>query len=198
MNFTFEADIILENDSLVLRPISIADANHLLEVATRDANLLQYSPKQVYTKALLREYIETAIALRASQSRYSFSIYDKAAACYAGSTSFMHISNPDDSLEIGATWIDKKLHGTGFNRQCKYLMLHYSFDILHAHRVAFKTDERNLQSRRAIEKIGGRLEGILREHMVMPDGFRRSSYCYSILQPAWDAMKSSFNNQIKK
>ena len=192
MNFVFEEEIILENDILILRPLKLADIDNLLKVATDDIKLLQFSPKQAYTKDLLVAYIETAISLRTLHSRYSFSIYNKAAACYVGSTSFMNISNPDDRLEIGATWIDKKLHGTGFNRKCKHLMLHYAFDIMNAHRVEFKTDERNLQSRKAIEKIGGKLEGIFREHTVMSDGFRRNTFCYSIIKSEWDTMKSTF------
>lgn len=192
MNFKFEEDIILENNALVLQPISINDIDNLLAIATADKTLLQFSPKQVYTKELLTEYIETAIKLRNNNSRYSFSIFNKYENCYMGSTSFLNIFNTDDRLEIGATWIGKQFQGTGLNRQCKFLMLQYAFDVVNAYRVEFKTDERNLQSRKAIEKIGGKFEGVLRKHSIMYDGFRRNTFCYSILKPEWEIMKPSF------
>jgi RimJ/RimL family protein N-acetyltransferase len=192
MHFNFKTDIILENDSLLLQPLSISDIGNLLNIATEDKTLLQFSPKQVYTIDLLTSYINTAIELRNDQARYSFSIFSKKHNCYAGSTAFLNISNTDERLEIGATWIGKTFQGSGLNRQCKYLLLQYAFDSLNANRVEFKTDERNIQSRKAIEKIGGKFEGILREHMVMPDGFRRNTFCYSILKTEWEILKNSF------
>ncbi len=192
MNFNFKTDIILENDYLFLHPLSIRDINNLLDIAMADKLLLQFSPKQVFTKELLIEYINDAIELRNNQTRYSFSIFSKRENCHVGSTAFLNISNADDRLEIGATWIGKTFQGTGLNRQCKYLLLQYAFDTLNANRVEFKTDERNIQSRKAIKKIGGKFEGVLREHMVMSDSFRRNTFCYSILKNEWDAMKNNF------
>ncbi|MCY1512487.1 Acetyltransferase (GNAT) domain protein [compost metagenome] len=197
MNFQFENDIILENSALRLRPISIADINHLLGVAISEKTLLQFSPKQVYTKALLTEYIQNAIAFRNNKTRYSFSIFSIPDNCYVGSTAFLNVSNTDDRLEIGATWIDKAFQGTGLNSQCKYLLLQYAFETLHAHRVEFKTDERNIQSRKAIEKIGGKFEGVLREHTLMYDGFRRNTFCYSIIKSEWQTVKKGIRKQIE-
>lgn len=185
MNFNFADDIVLENELLLLRPVSLNDIGNLMPVAITDKTLLQFSPKQIYTPALLTEYIKTAIALRKEHSRYSFSLFNKTADCYIGSTAFMNVSNTDDRLEIGATWIGKQFQGTGLNRQCKHLLLQYAFEELGAHRVEFRTDERNIRSRKAIEKIGGKLEGILREHTVMHDGYRRNTCCYSILKQEW-------------
>ncbi|MCF3111778.1 GNAT family N-acetyltransferase [Niabella sp. CC-SYL272] len=192
MNFRFSETIFLENEAVILQPLVAADAGHLLDIATEDPALLQFSPRQVYTSELLTAYIEQALTLRNNQARYSFSIYSKLAQCYAGSTSFLNISNEDDRLEIGATWIGNRFHGTGLNRHCKYLLLQYAFDTVQAHRVEFKTDERNLRSRKAIEKIGGIFEGLLREHTVMYDGHRRNTCCYSILKDEWVKLKASF------
>lgn len=192
MDFNFETDIILEDEYLLLKPLSIDDIDNLLGIALSDKTLLQFSPKQVYTKELLIAYIETAIASRKDQTRYSFSIFSKKDNTYVGSTAFLNISNADDRIEIGATWIGKEFQGTGLNRRCKYLLLKYAFDTMDAHRVEFRTDERNRQSRKAIEKTGGKFEGILREHTVMYDGFRRNTCCYSILRNEWDTMKNNF------
>jgi len=187
MNFPFDKDIQLENAIVLLRPIVEADIEHLLSVATKDKGLLQFSPFPVHSKELLTQYIRKAISDRRSNSKYSFSVFDKTKNEYAGSTSFMNISNADDRLEIGSTWYGKAFQRTGLNRNCKYLLLEFAFDQLNAERVEFKTDERNMASRRAIEKIGATYEGLLRRHMLMYDGFRRNTVCYSILKAEWNS-----------
>ncbi len=190
MHFNFEHEIVLENEAVRLQPISILDFEHLLPVALEDTLMLQYSPQQVYSRELLSRYIEAAIILRARQSRYSFSIFSKAKQTYAGSTAYLNVFNEDKRMEIGATWIGRSFRGSGLNQQCKQLLLEYAFENTGACRVEFRTDERNLQSRRAIEKIGGRLEGILREHMVLHDGCRRNTCYYSILKKEWASIKN--------
>lgn len=192
MNFDFNEDITLENEVALLRPLQIADLGNLLPVAVEDKTLLQFSPMAIYSPELLKTYLEKAVSHRANNIRYPFIIFSKRHNQYAGSTSFLNISNPDDRLEIGHTWIGRDFQQTGLNRNCKYLLLNFAFNILGAQRVELKTDERNIASRTAIEKIGGKLEGILRNHMVMSDGFRRNTYMYSILKSEWDVMEPGF------
>ena len=169
-----------------------------MNIATEDKDLLQFSPVPIYTKDLLQKYIDKAVENRLNKSRYTFIVFDKTQNAYAGSTSFLNISNPDDRLEIGATWYGKKFQRTGLNRNCKYLLMEYAFDKLEAERIEFKTDERNLASRKAIEKTGAQLEGILRRHTLMYDGFRRNTACYSILKPEWSKLKDCFfDHQLK-
>lgn len=192
MNFLFDKEIILENSFVLLRPINENDIDNLLIVATKDKDLLQFSPTQIYTKELLKMYIDKAVGNRRDKNRYTFVVFDKTNNAYAGSTSFLNISNVDDRLEIGATWYGKEFQRTGLNRNCKFLLLEYIFGNLDAERVEFKTDERNLASRKAIEKIGGHFEGVLRRHTLMCDGFRRNTVSYSILKPEWDGLKHHF------
>ena len=192
MNFPFDEEITLENNFVLLRPITKSDIDNLLPIATDDKDLLQFSPAPIYTRELLETYIDTAILNRANKNRYTFIVFDKTKNAYAGSTSFLNISNADDRLEIGATWYGKKFQRTGLNRNCKYLLLEYAFDHLDAERVEFKTDERNVASRTAIEKIGGQLEGTLRRHTLMYDGHRRNTVYYSILKNEWQQMKTHF------
>ncbi len=192
MNFSFDEEIILENSFALLRPINKTDMDNLLPVATKDKDLLQFSPAQIYTRELLETYIDKAVEDKISKNRYAFIVFDKTGNQFAGSTGFLNISNPDDRLEIGSTWYGKEFQGTGLNRNCKYLLLNYAFDNLAAERVEFKTDERNVASRKAIEKIGGQIEGILRRHTLMSDGFRRNTICYSILKSEWAALKKHF------
>lgn len=193
MDFNFNEDIKLENERALLKPLQAADYDQLLPVALSDKNLLQYSPAPVYSQKLLKEYIDNALQERSNHFRYPFIIYDKQLQAYAGSTSFASISNKDKRLEIGYTWIGRNFQRTGLNRQCKWLLLQYAFETLHFERVEFKTDERNLQSRTAIEKIGGKMEGILRSHTVLHDGFRRNTVYYSLLRSEWNAIKQQLS-----
>jgi RimJ/RimL family protein N-acetyltransferase len=192
MNFSFDKEIILENSFVLLRPINEKDIDNLMIVATKGKDLLQFSPTQIYTKELLKMYIDKAVDNRRNKNRYTFVVFDKTHNAYAGSTSFLNISDVDDRLEIGATWYGKEFQRTGLNRNCKFLLLEYAFDNLDAERVEFKTDERNLASRKAIERIGGHFEGVLRRHTLMSDGFRRNTVCYSILKPEWNSLKHHF------
>src|SRR6185312_4103109 len=192
MNFPFDEEIILENNFALLRPVNNTDIEKLLPVAIKDKDLLQFSPVPVYTKDLLQKYIEKAVEHRLNKNRYTFIVFDKTQNAFAGSTSFLNISNADDRLEIGATWYGKSFQRTGLNRSCKYLLMEYAFDKLCAERVEFKTDERNVASRTAIEKIGGQLEGTLRRHTLMYDGHRRNTVYYSILKNEWQQLKTHF------
>ena len=192
MNFPFEREVTLENQVAQLRPLEISDVTNLLKVAQEDERLLQFSPAPIHSEELLTTYIENAINDRLNKNRYPFIIFDKKKNGYAGSTSFLNISNIDKRLEIGSTWIGNYFQKTGLNRNCKYLLLCFAFDELRAERVEFKTDERNKNSRNAIEKIGGQFEGILRSHTVMHDGYRRNTVYYSILKDEWTNLKADF------
>jgi len=192
MNFPFDEEITLENDFALLRPIAKSDIDNLLPIATEDKDLLQFSPAPIYTPELLESYIDKAVLSRFNKDRYTFIVFDKTKNSYAGSTSFLNTSNPDDRLEIGATWYGKKFQRTGLNRNCKYLLLEFAFDHLGAERVELKTDERNVASRTAIEKIGGQPEGTLKSQTLLYNGIRRNTVYYSILKNEWQQMKSHF------
>ena len=192
MNLPFDTDIILENDKVLLRPIKPEDWEVLLPIPTATPDLIKYSPTRIHTEEYLKDYIKTALEERQKGSRYIFLIYDKVKGKVAGSTSFLFVSNINKTLEIGATWIGKEFQGSGLNRNCKYLLLQYVFDILEFERVELRTDERNIQSQKAIEKIGAKFEGITRSHIIMTDGYRRSSKVYSILKDEWEKMRDGF------
>jgi N-acetyltransferase len=195
MDFDFAKDIQLENERVLIRPLLASDLENLLEVATQDETLVQYSPYLIHSEEYLKVFIQDAIDNRANKTHYSFIIFDKKAQAYAGSTSFWNISNFDKRLEIGRTWIGKDFQATGLNRNCKFLLLEYVFDVLEFERVELKTDQRNQQSRNAIQKIGGQFEGIMRSHTLMTDGFRRSTVVFSILKNEWATLKHNFPNK---
>ncbi len=192
MNFDLSQNIILENEFVKLSPIATEDYSNLFDVATADKDLLKYSPNQVYSPELLQKFIDNAIDGYKNGTKYTFIIYDKIKQKFAGSSSFMNISNLDSRLEIGGTWYGKEFQRTGVNRNCKFLLLTYAFENLEALRVEFKIDERNAASRKGVERIGAQYEGTLRSHTLLPDGFRRNTTCYSILKDEWMETKSNF------
>lgn len=190
-NFDTSVDIILENDRIKLRPLIEDDFNNLLPIAIRNQDLLQYSPQQVNSESKLRAYISKAMRQRQEGSRYPFISFDKKAQEYSGSTSYLNISNENERLEIGATWLGKDFQGTGLNKEQKRLMAGYAFETLGMRRVELKTDARNLQSQKAMLKIGAKQEGTLRSHTVMEDGFRRDTVYFSILSDEWPTVKDT-------
>lgn len=192
MDLDFSKDIRLENERVLLRPFVENDWMNLLNVAAQDETLVQFSPYLIHTEEHIKEFIKNAINNRSNEMVYSFIIFDKKTQKYAGSTSFWNLSNRDKRVEIGRTWIGKDFQASGLNRNCKFLLLEYAFEVLELERVELKTDERNTQSRNAIQKIGGQFEGIMRSHTLMLDGFRRSTVIYSILKNEWPALKLNF------
>ena len=187
MNFT--TDVHLETDRVKLLPLREDHHRELLWVVLGNPDLLRYSPSLLRTGAQLEEYIRAALRGRADGQRYPFVIFDKRAGRYVGSTSYGNVSPRDRRLEIGWTWLDPSVQGTGLNRHAKFLLLNYAFDTLEYARVELKTDARNEQSRRAIRKIGGTEEGTLRSHTLMADGYRRDTVYFSILRGEWPAVR---------
>ena len=108
----------------------------------------------------------------------------------AGATRYLNVSLKDRGLEIGGTWYGLDYQRTAVNTECKYLLLKHAFETLGAIRVQLKTDARNLRSQKAIERIGAVKEGILRKHMILPDGYIRDSVFYSIVDSEWEGVKS--------
>ena len=116
----------------------------------------------------------------------------------AGATRYLNVLPKDRGLEIGGTWYGLDFQRTAVNTEAKYLLLKHAFETLGAIRVQLKTDLRNIRSQTAIERIGGVKEGVLRNHMILPDGTIRHSVFYSILDAEWEAVKSRLENILYK
>ncbi|HSK89189.1 MAG TPA: GNAT family protein [Anaerolineales bacterium] len=116
----------------------------------------------------------------------------------AGATRYLNIMPKDRGLEIGGTWYGLEFQRTPVNTACKYLLLHHAFETLGCIRVQLKTDLRNERSQRAIERIGAVKEGVLRNHMILPDGRYRHSVFYSILDTEWPAAKKRLEEMMSR
>jgi RimJ/RimL family protein N-acetyltransferase len=104
----------------------------------------------------------------------------------------------DRGLEIGGTWYGSDFQRTVVNTECKYLLLSHAFETLGCIRVQLKTDQRNERSQRAIERIGAVKEGVLRNHMILPDGRYRHSVFYSILDTEWPEVKKRLEERMER
>jgi len=196
MDFSFDTDILLQDKRVTLEPLSRNHFEFLLPVVQANPDLHKFSPSRYGSEESLKIYFENALNQKKHNLRYPFAIFDNLTGTYAGSTSFGTISNRDMRLEIGWTWIGAAFQRTGLNRHCKYSMLQYAFEKLNFERVAFKTDDRNEQSKNAIMAIGGKFEGIWRSHTLMFDGHRRNTAYYSILKSEWETIKKSIFKNI--
>jgi RimJ/RimL family protein N-acetyltransferase len=125
-----------------------------------------------------------------------FAIVDKASGKVIGVTSYLDIRAADRGVEIGFTWIAKPYQGTLINPECKYLLFRHAFDEQQAVRVQLKTDLRNMQSQRAIEKLGAVREGVLRKHMIRPDGYIRDTVMYSVTADEWPDVRARLEARL--
>ena len=116
----------------------------------------------------------------------------------AGATRYLNIMPNDRGLEIGGTWYGPEFQRTVVNTECKYLLLRHAFETLGCIRVQFKTDLRNERSQKAIERIGAVKEGILRNHMILPDGYYRHSVFYSVLDTEWPEVKRRLEEMMRR
>lgn len=116
----------------------------------------------------------------------------------AGATRYLNIMPKDRGLEIGGTWYGSEFQRTPVNTECKYLLLQHAFETLGCIRVQLKTDLRNERSQKAIERIGAVKEGVLRNHMILPDGRYRHSVFYSILDIEWPSVKKNLEEMMKR
>ena len=116
----------------------------------------------------------------------------------AGATRYLNIMPKDRGLEVGGTWYGLEFQRTPVNTECKYLLLSHAFETLGCIRVQLKTDLRNERSQKAIERIGAVKEGVLRNHMILPDGRYRHSVFYSILDTEWDGVKKRLEGMLER
>lgn len=185
---------VLEGNRVKLIPLVMAHAEELWESAKDESLWTHYTFRKIEGIEKFKEFLAASLEEAASGKGFTFTIIDRQSGRMKGGTSFLDIQPASRSLEIGRTWLAKELHGTGFNAECKFHLLRYCFEELKLIRVFFKTDSNNLRSQKAMEKIGARFEGVLRNHMIREDGtFRHSAY-YSIIESEWEEVKLKLSN----
>jgi N-acetyltransferase len=188
--------VTLEGKIVNLVPLSMDHVGDLT-LDGNDPNIWLYMRYGfVDTEAKMAEFIQNLLKLQEMGTDLPFAVIIRKTGQAVGMTRYMDIQEKNYSLEIGGTWYGNAYQRTGVNTECKFLLLGYAFENLGFNRVQFKADLRNERSQRAIERIGAVREGVLRDHMVLPDGYVRSSVYYSILKSEWPAVKLKLRQKM--
>lgn len=196
-NFDFSKDYVLEDDRVMIRPITEQDAMVLSEYVKNEPEIWQFSLVAIQKVEDLEGYIKTALQSRLDKTAYPFIVFDKASQSYVGSTRFYDMQMAFETTQLGYTWYSKKVWGTGLNAHCKFLLLQFAFEQMNLIRVEFRADNDNKRSIAAMQKIGCKVEGILRSHLPRPDGTRRDSIVLSITQEEWNSqVKALIQSQL--
>lgn len=191
-----DLNVCLESERALLRPLTLADEQALQQVADDDS-LWIFGLHDLSKPGELNRYIRQAIADRENGISAVWVIIDKKTNQVAGCTRLAEISWKDERGQIGWTWIGRDFQGSGLNKEMKFLILSYGFEVLGLNRIEFKADERNHQSRQALLGIGATREGVLRQHMKIHDGYIRNTVFYSILKSEWDSIKEQYFTNFK-
>ncbi len=145
----------------------------------------------IKTEADMRNWVLDILSRAGRGTDLPFAVVHLASGRVAGATRYLNVAPHDRGLEIGGTWYGTAFQRTAVNTESKYLLLAHAFETLRAIRVQLKTDLINERSQMAIERLGAKKEGVLRNHMILPDGRIRDSVFYSILDSEWAGVKKN-------
>lgn len=188
--------ITLRGNRVILRPLEVVDAS-ALTAAAADGALWNLRVTVVPDANSVSSYIAAALDGRGSGTTCPFAITLSDSGTVVGSTRFWRMDQKNLSLEIGHTWISKSWQRSYVNTEAKYLMLRYAFEVLGCIRVQFTTDELNEHSRAAILRLGATEEGIIRHERIMPDGRKRNSARFSIIDPEWPRVRHLLEGKLE-
>ena len=190
------APVTLTGRFVRLEPLTLAHGDALAAFAY-DPSIWSWMPTRALDRGALDAWIGEALAAERAGTALPFATVLLAENRAVGSTRFLNISARDGRVEIGATWIGVPYQRSVVNTEAKLLMLRHAFETLGATRVELKTHSENVKSRRAIERIGAKFEGIHRKHMLHNDGSRRDTAWYSILDDEWPEVRAVLEAKLR-
>jgi RimJ/RimL family protein N-acetyltransferase len=185
----------LTGHTIELRPLQQEHAQGLLDAAA-DGQLWNLKLTVVPGPETIGGYIATALDGRAAGTVMPFVIVRRDTGAIVGSTRFWKIDRVSRKLEIGHTWLGESVQRSAVNTEAKYLLLSHAFEAMQCVRVQFTTDELNEKSRAAILRIGAKQEGIVRHERIMPDGRKRNSVRFSIIDEEWAQVKARLEGKL--
>jgi len=190
--------VTLTGQVVRLEPLTIEHTADLT-LAGQDESIWQYMLYgSIHTHDQMRAWIQDLLDRQKAGTDLPFAVVLLKTGRAIGATRYLEIRPEHRGLEIGGTWYAVDYQRTPVNTECKYLLLKHAFEALGCIRVQFKTDLRNERSQRALYRIGAIKEGILRNHMIMPDGTFRDSVYYSILASEWPKVKTRLEEMMKR
>jgi len=190
--------VTLQGKYVRLEPLGEQHITGLTEIGAGQPfwNFMVYG--DIKTEADMRHWVLDIMERATKATDLPFVVIHLASGRVAGATRYLNILPRDRGLEVGGTWYGADFQRTAVNTECKYLLLAHAFEVLKCVRVQIKTDSLNERSQKAIERIGAIKEGILRNHMILPDGRIRHSVYYSILDSEWDGVKKRLEDMLAK
>ena len=180
--------VTLEGEAVRLAPLEMSHAPAL--AAVLEPGIFEHFNVVLSTLGDVEAYIAETLAAAERGVERPFVILEKETGSPVGSTRYLDIQRKHRTLEIGSTWLARRVWRSRVNTECKYLLLRHAFEDLKVMRVQLKTDRRNARSRAAIERIGGRFEGILRHHMLVRGGVVRDTAFYGFIDSEWPEAKA--------
>jgi len=194
---TWLPPVILHGPGVRLEPLDQRHRDDLIEAA-HDGELWRLWYTSVPAPEKMAADIDRRLSLQAAGSMLPFAVIDASSGKAVGMTTYMHADAVNKRLEIGATWYRHNVQRTGLNTQCKLLLLTHAFETLGCIAVEFRTHFFNHQSRRGIERLGAKLDGILRSHQLASNGTLRDTCVYSIIASEWPTVKSHLAFQLSR
>jgi RimJ/RimL family protein N-acetyltransferase len=188
--------VTLTGKTVRLAPLGEGHIPGLAQVGA-EPSIWTYMPYgQMTTASAMRTWVQNLLQHSEDGAELPFVVIHLATGRVAGATRYMDIRPAHRGLEIGGTWYGVEFQRTGVNTECKYLLLQHAFEVLGCIRVQLKTDSRNERSQRAIERIGAVREGVLRNHIILPDGVYRHSVYYSVVDTEWPSVKRQLEGML--
>lgn len=188
------SEVQLTHGDVSLEPLREAHAAELVDVL-HDGNLWELWFTLVPTPENLAAYLADAFAMQEAGTAIPFLVRHQGKA--VGSTRFCNVEGANRRAEIGYTWLGKSVQRSAVNSTCKLLLLEHLFETRDAIAVEFRTNFHNHASRRAIERLGAKLDGVLRQHRIQPEGGFRDTVVYSILDSEWPAVRLSLEHALR-
>ena len=190
--------VSLVGNLIRLEPLSETHVPELAEVGL-DEDIWRFMLYgDIFNQDKLRAWVLDLLGRQARGTDLPFAVVFLKTGKAIGATRYLNIEPLHRGLEIGGTWYGKEYQGTGVNPEAKYLLFKHAFEDLGCIRVQLKTDSRNLRSQHAIERLGAVKEGVLRNHMILPDGTYRDSVYYSIIVAEWPALKARLEERMRQ
>ncbi len=188
--------ITLRGMYAILEPLSQAHHDDLVE-AVQDGELWKLWYTVIAEPAKMRAEIDRRLDLQAKGTMLPFAVIDTRTSKAAGITTYMNVDAPNRRVEIGGTWYRKSGQRTALNTECKLLLLTHAFESLGCICVELRTHFFNHQSRRGIERLGAKLDGVLRSNVISPNGTTRDTCVYSIIASEWPTVKAHLSWKLK-
>ena len=193
----FVEPVTLAGRHATLEPLARGHAA-ALAAAAADGELWRLWYTSIPAPATTAAWIDAALAMRERQGAMPFVVRDNATGEVVGSTRYFNVEAAHRRLEIGHTWHAQRVQRTAVNTECKLLLLAHAFETLGCIAVEFRTSFFNFPSRRAIERLGAKQDGILRNHQILPDGTLRDTVVFSIIDGEWPAVKRHLAFQLER